>query len=569
MIEQALKYASMEYFIIPLVPGDKKPITKRGFKDASRDESQINEWWGKNPKANIGVVLGAEHGLCVLDVDPRNGGDESFLRLTKHYNSLPLTIEVNTGGGGKHYYFKYDERFGIENDFAKGVDCKKSGYVVAPPSMHISGKQYIFAPDKSFDDIPVADLPQFLLLNGSQRAKDPLRLLYEGVAEGGRNNAIARIAGALINQGLNPTECLDVALRVNEKSIPPLPEEEVRKVVISIWQKHGSSLPGNNELSMSVPETIKAFLERNIPPVEYYISNFIKKQGRTMISARTNKGKSILAQQIALAISGADLGKDFFDLFEVKKGNVLYLDFEMGEPVVKDRFQKMLQSRLIPDSLYIKSMLGVDITEIKHNFKKWIEQFSIDVVVLDPIGSAWFGDENSKKEVTGLTAYLDSLIEKYGISFLLVHHHRKATDSHSEDGEMAAGSYKWTGWLDHQVILSGECKSMKLKCAKSRTGPAFEPIILCLNPDTLHFEYIGPCKSKYTEYDLLPLIEKALQGAGKEEISMPDLIKYSRKNHGPGKDKIRELVKSSEKIKINKKGKTHYVSLVALPVLFN
>lgn len=55
----------------------KHPRTAHGFKDATTDQNQIDRWWRQWPGANIGVPTGAATGYLVLDVDPRNGGDES------------------------------------------------------------------------------------------------------------------------------------------------------------------------------------------------------------------------------------------------------------------------------------------------------------------------------------------------------------------------------------------------------------------------------------------------------------------------------------------------------------
>ena len=40
------------------------------------DEVQIHRWWTEWANANVGIVTGAQSGLIVLDIDPRNGGEE-------------------------------------------------------------------------------------------------------------------------------------------------------------------------------------------------------------------------------------------------------------------------------------------------------------------------------------------------------------------------------------------------------------------------------------------------------------------------------------------------------------
>lgn len=96
-IEWALFYASLRWPVLQIhtlradgrcscghydcrSPG-KHPIITHGFKDASIEPQQIRTWWERWPDANIGIATGALSGLVVVDIDPRNGGDESYAKL--------------------------------------------------------------------------------------------------------------------------------------------------------------------------------------------------------------------------------------------------------------------------------------------------------------------------------------------------------------------------------------------------------------------------------------------------------------------------------------------------------
>jgi len=146
-------------------PG-KHPRTAHGFKDATTDEARIEEWWSEWPDANVGIATGPESGLLVLDIDPRNGGDESFDDLTAKLGRLPETPEVITGGGGRHLFFRYPT--GVESIRAKplgqGIDVKGAGgYVVAAPSLHASGRAYGWEASSRPNEVPLADVPPALL----------------------------------------------------------------------------------------------------------------------------------------------------------------------------------------------------------------------------------------------------------------------------------------------------------------------------------------------------------------------------------------------------------------------
>lgn len=119
-----------------------------GLKDATTDPKMIRGWWQNEPKANVAIVLGAcPHGagMFAVDVDPRNGGDETLARIEGEYGDLGDTLRACTGGGGEHVFFSHPGWF-VANGTHRlglGVDIKgDGGYVVAPPSLHESGQRY-------------------------------------------------------------------------------------------------------------------------------------------------------------------------------------------------------------------------------------------------------------------------------------------------------------------------------------------------------------------------------------------------------------------------------------------
>src|SRR5437899_8716901 len=58
-------------------PG-KHPRTEHGVADATTDNEKIVAWFPNVGHVNVGVATGSASGLIGLDVDPRNGGDESL-----------------------------------------------------------------------------------------------------------------------------------------------------------------------------------------------------------------------------------------------------------------------------------------------------------------------------------------------------------------------------------------------------------------------------------------------------------------------------------------------------------
>lgn len=270
-LDAAVSYAKRGWAVIPLhsirPDGEctcgnygchsigKHPIAAlvpNGLINATTNEDVIKEWWNKYPNANIGIVTGSISGFIVLDVDPKHDGFNSLVELERKYGKLPVTLVVETGSRGKHYYLYPPQGFPIRNSagiLGKGLDIRgDGGYVVAPPSLHSSGQQY------KLIEADIAGLPLWLeelivskpaqeQKNGSDN--DDL------IPEGERNSRLASIAGSLHHK--LSSEALEVALLEENKQRcnPPLDDKEVLNIAKSI-----SKYPKSSYVNSYVPSPI-------------------------------------------------------------------------------------------------------------------------------------------------------------------------------------------------------------------------------------------------------------------------------------------------------------------------
>ena len=138
--------------------------------NATSDSQQLHKWFGNESQNNVAVVCD-ESGLVVIDIDPRNGGDESFIALESLLEgAIPTTVTALTGEytvkgkkvRGRHLYFKADSTTRYIKDFSrlgyKGIDVKSNGYVLLSPSLHSSGVNYEWEEGLSPYDIEIAEL---------------------------------------------------------------------------------------------------------------------------------------------------------------------------------------------------------------------------------------------------------------------------------------------------------------------------------------------------------------------------------------------------------------------------
>lgn len=229
LLDAALSYAARGWHVLPLKPRAKVPLTKHGVKDATTDEKQIREWWGRWPRANIGIACGPS-GLAVVDVDVRNGGDMSFESL---FPAEPDTVNVFTGSGdgSRHWYFAANgESCRV---LAPGLDLKgDGGYVVVPPSMHPSGEPYRWEASGGPDDVPLAPLPSALR---GERQKPAAAPIPDVITTGERNTVLTSLAGSMRRRGASQT-AIRAALHEENASrcAPPLPDAEVDAIAANV-----------------------------------------------------------------------------------------------------------------------------------------------------------------------------------------------------------------------------------------------------------------------------------------------------------------------------------------------
>jgi hypothetical protein len=159
LLEAALEYARTGWRVFP-VSRDKKPVTSHGFKDATRNEDLIREWWRLHPLAN--VALDIPEGLVVLDFDPRNGAPEPGECLP---SESQFTLCAYTPSGGEHMYFRVPEDSQLVTKWMPGVDVKRAGlgYVLLPPSTNSHGDMYQWNGVFDIEREGILRLPDWLL----------------------------------------------------------------------------------------------------------------------------------------------------------------------------------------------------------------------------------------------------------------------------------------------------------------------------------------------------------------------------------------------------------------------
>lgn len=214
----------------------KHPRIKDWGNHATTDEAVIRRWWQKWPDASIGIATGAGSGIVVVDVDPRHGGDDALATLIAEHGAFPGTVEASTGGGGRHLFFAHPKS-SVPNktNLAPGIDIRgDGGFVVVPPSTHVSGQQYEWKPRHSPGELSPAPLPawsvpvKWITIGSNIESDGP-------IPEGGRNHALTSFAGTMRRRGMSYEAILAALQEENAKRCrPPLAEDEVQRIATSV-----------------------------------------------------------------------------------------------------------------------------------------------------------------------------------------------------------------------------------------------------------------------------------------------------------------------------------------------
>ena len=276
---------------------------------ATDDQVTIENWWRAQPENNVAVNCSLS-GFFVIDIDPRNGGFESFEIMMQRVNGeIPATVEAITGAysdkkkkiaRGRHLFFRCPPGVALKGRFTKednlpGIDIKHVGYVLLAPSRHQSGVEYEWKPGYAPWEMEMAEITEEMLefLRDQRRsgrtssdgiagsystelgetdwsAFDGLsykgqkfniqEILEEGIEEGSRAVTVYALACALANKygtdSMSQTFIETMMIRFNHEKISPPMELEgsnsllmhVRRA-IQFVDENPKHLRGNPELA--------------------------------------------------------------------------------------------------------------------------------------------------------------------------------------------------------------------------------------------------------------------------------------------------------------------------------
>jgi Bifunctional DNA primase/polymerase, N-terminal len=160
-MQATLDYLERGWSPLPLEPHSKLPATStirrtRGtsswttYRDRHATADEVAAWAEIEPEHNVGILCGeTSGGLAIVDVDAELPAGVS----------IPATATVRTGRG-RHFYATSDAPIRTQR-FESGELRSENSYVVAPESIHPSGRRYEWehGPDQGIASLDEFELP--------------------------------------------------------------------------------------------------------------------------------------------------------------------------------------------------------------------------------------------------------------------------------------------------------------------------------------------------------------------------------------------------------------------------
>ena len=225
-------------------PAQPEKAGGHGYLSATRDYAEFEHTWRVYAADSVGVAC-KPNGFFAIDVDPRDGGDETMAKLTAEHGDFPHTVRQISGAGGEHILFRAPESFDPVGSLGDGVQVKWCGYIIAAPSLHEKTRRpYAWSVDHLPSETPIAEPPAWLLERCSKPKINGIKATDWGNVEllrvrvGDRTNTLTRLAGHLFRKRVDPTVAFSLLWTWNSTSCdPPLSLAKFEVTFDGIWQR--------------------------------------------------------------------------------------------------------------------------------------------------------------------------------------------------------------------------------------------------------------------------------------------------------------------------------------------
>ena len=504
-LPSAIALAALGFSVFPIKAGSKFPPLWKNWPVLASTTGFNDAGW-QYPNCNVGIHC---EGLLVIDVDPRNGGDESLLGLDLDY-SLSDTLTCLTPTGGRHLFYRLPEGHpGVPNSAGKlgaGLDVKSTrGYVVGAGSRTEKGEYRWQDPE-----VPIAPAPEWLVqkLGAFTPREQTEKVNVPDADDATVERATAWLAarpGAIEGQGgdaytfataaflrdFGVSEAQALALMSegwNGRCSPPWGLSELAAKVQNAYSYGtgppgakavtgddfptvglnvgtsaqvptfptgnsllilGTIVPNSGRSGISGPVRLSNLAASRVEGPGYLVKGALFRSTYAEIYGDRGEGKTFVALDIAYHVAA---GLPWMDK-KTRQGTVLYLAYE-GVGGMMKRAQALRQKYGDADvPLYVMSA-GFNLRDQAGRQALALQIAALPekpaLIIIDTFARALMGgDENSAQDVGAFNQAVAALIESTGACVMILHHTGK------DKNRGARGSTALGGAVDTEFIVDG------------------------------------------------------------------------------------------------------------------
>lgn len=531
MLDQALKYLDLGWSIIPVEPKGKNPIKGflwKKYQTEKPTETEVRDWFKQFPDANIGIITGQISGLIVVDIDG-DKGKTSALSL-----EMPSTIIAETGRGFHYFYKSNGSPISNKVGIFDGIDIRgDGGYVVAPPSIHASGKIYQWAEWCDPWENALSEPPAWInaALTGKPKEVEHIDL-WKPAGEGERDSRLSSLAGRLFKLKIPDNDVFNILSNANLTYSPPLDRSQVLKIFHSIKKYHA---PQKIEVSNDVAITATQLLSQPDEPISWAVENLWTTGGVGFISGESKSFKTYFAIDMALSIAS---GTACINHFPTKKSKVIYFIEEERGAEMRRRIRGFIKGKGehhfnedITNNIELVIQKRVSLDD--ENWKNWIiekcDKNRGAFLFFDSFVRFHAKNENSSEDMKPLLKFLRDLQIDYGVSVAVLHHTRKPSAEKLDQrahNDMR-GTSDFAAWYDCFLGFKRTTNGNKVQVDVSlRDAPSCDPFMFDLYDDgDIEIVYSGTGNSNEIEISEVANSMERIVIANPEGISQVELDK--------------------------------------------
>jgi hypothetical protein len=474
---------------VPVITGR---LDRMGNPDGKRD-SRWNSWQRTRPNLRpidrydgrdaMGAVAGIAYD--VIDIDPRSGGQLSFARMSQELGDDGPEVywEVSTSSGGTHLWIA-PLGLGTHNGFAPGLDLAGAGhFVFIPPTVRPSkdpanggrlvrykAKTPLAAPNGHPSSEAIRDYITALLADkrgarkGSGRGRAELSELEQACMDAGsgeQHGALLALIDELARSHEDDEYVFFRAWKIAQQ-MPvftrgsPWTEGDVRQMLHSPARRPVADATGEEKRLLDSGKPLAPQVAARVglhsfgavkrERTKWIWHRMLAEGDATIVDAEAGIGKSTVSDDVAARFSRG-WGMPCEAEVLVPAGNVLLLAPEDRESVQRDRLAAAgadLDRIFAPDIELRETSAGrgkpkqqkayfgghlITFPADVETFHRWIKQWKIGLVVIDPVAAFLGEDINSSNDASvrrALAPFVVVLGEE-GCAAWLIRHFNKDT----------------------------------------------------------------------------------------------------------------------------------------------